>query len=438
VAFSWENETLTFLLLPDLGTFPPGIYRTAVVRLMQLRRVERRPLPPLLIATDADRGIVAWRELLEEVRRSRFEVPLTAPIFEWEELHTGLKRLEEREGAGHLPATHLMRSIHVQPLQPRRPTSSLPRIVGDPLAAPAGAASAGPALGLVALTLTPADYRLLSVVACHPFLSPDKLAIVLGWPLDTVRWRRNGLVDHGLIRLVGTDETGKDAGLQLVELTRAGLELVAAYRGLSLSGAVREVGFAGGGPNDPIGARTKLLRNLAHTLGVDELFVSLYRTARRLAEAGGDDAVLEWQNATACTRRYLRPDGYGIYRRNGRRFGFFLEFDRGTMNRRDYFKKLSAYYDYATTRHFERDYNGYPAILIVTTGNGAEERIARVAREAAVGRSVSLPLLLTCRWRIDDPTNPRGLIGRVWREPQSDFASRRCWLPHFRFPHGAT
>jgi len=124
-----------------------------------------------------------------------------------------------------------------------------------------------------------------------------------------------------------------------------------------------------------------------------------------------------------------RVSGYWTYHRNDRRFGFFLEFDRGTMNRRDYFKKLSAYYDYAVTRRFERDYYGYPTILIVTTSNAAEERIARVARAAAIGRGVSLPMLLTCRWRIDDPTSPHGLLGRIWRVPDADFDDRRCWLP---------
>jgi hypothetical protein len=356
-------------------------------------------------------------------------VPLETNVLAWEEFHTGLKRLEERAQEGHIPTECLMRPVHVQPLQLRRPTSRLPQILGEALSNPNGAAKTGPTAGIVALTLTPADYRLLNVVACHPFLSRDKLATVLGWPLDTVVRRKYRLVDHGLIRLVEPDETGADANLQLVELTRVGLELVAAYRGLSLSVAVREIGFAGGGTNDPIGARTKLLRNLAHTLGVDELFGSLYGTARRLTEAGSDDAMLEWQNATACTRRHLRPDGYGIYRRNGRRFGFFLEFDRGTMNRRDYFRKFSAYYDYATTRRFDRDYNGYPTILIVTTRNGAEERMARVAQAISIGRSVALPLFLTCRWRTDAPTNADGLLGRIWRKPTADFEDRHSWLP---------
>jgi hypothetical protein len=428
-ALSWEHEMRVYFLLPDLGTFPPRIYRTALMRLMQLRRMERWPLPPLVIATDVHRGTAAWRELLEEVRRVRVDVPLEVHVFAWEEFRTGVKRLEESAGANSIAAERFMRSVRVQPLQPRRPTSPLPRILGDALGNPAGSARAGPALRLASLMLTPADYRLLSVVACHPFMSPDNLAVVLAWPLDTVRRRRNRLVDHDLIRIVEPNEIGEDANLQLIELTRAGLELVAAYRGLSLSVAVRDIGFAGGSPNDPIGARTKLLRNLAHTLGVDELFVSLYGTAQRVTAAGGDDAMLEWQNAAACTRRYLRPDGYGVYHRSGRRFGFFLEFDRGTMNRRDYFKKLSAYYDYATSRRFERDYHGYPTILIVTTTNGAEERIARVAQSAAVGRTVSLPVHLTCRWRVNGGNNSDGLLGRIWREPGSAYSQRRLWLP---------
>lgn len=428
-ALTWEHETRAYFLLPDLGTFPPRIYRTSLVRLLQLRRIERKPLPPVVIATEAERGITVWRQLLEEIRRGRFEAPLTGHIVEWRSLHADLERLEEGRGACHVPVDHLMRTISVQELRDRPVISPLPRIVGDVLRTPVGTSRASGALELVALTLTPADYRLLSVLACHPFLSPDKLAIVLAWQLETVRRRRNRLVDRGLIRLVEPDEIGKDANLQLVELTRAGLELVAAYRGVSLSVAVREVGFAGGGPDDPIGARIKLLRNLAHSLGVDELFVSLYSTAQRDAAAGGDDAMLEWQNATACTRRYLRPDGYGVYHRNGRRFGFFLEFDRGTMNRRDYFKKLSAYYDYATSRRFEQDYHGYPTILIVTTSNGAEDRIARVARAAAIGRNVALPLLVTCQWRVRDPSNCDGLLGRIWREPGGALDDRRLWLP---------
>ncbi|MGI8826804.1 MAG: replication-relaxation family protein [Chloroflexota bacterium] len=170
------------------------------------------------------------------------------------------------------------------------------------------------------------------------------------------------------------------------------------------------------------------MRTFTHTRGADEVFVRLYRQARARVAAGHDEEMVEWQNAAACSRRHLRPDGYGVYRRGTRYDGFFLEYDRGTMNARDYFKKFGAYYRYGVTRCFERDYNSYPAILVVTSDNASEERIARVARAAAVGQAGKLSLLLTCQWRIDDATNSDSLLGCIWRKPDSDFDDRRFCL----------
>ena len=115
-----------------------------------------------------------------------------------------------------------------------------------------------------------------------------------------------------------------------------------------------------------------------------------------------------------------------MIRRHGEIFGFFLEFDRGTMSARGYLAKWSGYYHYHESRTFERDYDGFPTILVVTTDNASEERIARSARAASVGRSASLPLLLTSEWRIEnDPSNPVGLLGSIWRTP--DDPARRRW-----------
>lgn len=215
---------------------------------------------------------------------------------------------------------------------------------------------------------------------------------------------------------------------ELAELTAAGLALVAAQQGLSLTAAVRFNGLAGAGPGEGIGSRRKLLgQNLPHTLGTDAIFVGLVRTAREFVRAGSDDALVEWRNAAACGRWRLRPDAYGAYRQRGRPYGFFLEYDRGTMSTRDYLEKFAAYYAYRDGRLFERDYDGFPTILVVTTSNAAEKRIAEAARAAAVGRRPKLPLLLTCEWHIDDKRNSDGLLGSIWREPEGDFPDRRSW-----------
>ena len=45
-------------------------------------------------------------------------------------------------------------------------------------------------------------------------------------------------------------------------------------------------------------------------------------------------------------RGWFRPDGYGCYRRSESRFGFFLEYDRGTERPNHYAAKIATYYRY--------------------------------------------------------------------------------------------
>jgi hypothetical protein len=98
------------------------------------------------------------------------------------------------------------------------------------------------------------------------------------------------------------------------------------------------------------------------------------------------------------------------------------------MSFRDYGSKWSGYYNYLESRAYERDYDGFPTIMVVTTDKTAEDRIARSALAASVGRYTTLPILLTCGWRINrDPSNPDGLLGRIWRDPYADTPERRGW-----------
>jgi hypothetical protein len=281
--------------------------------------------------------------------------------------------------------------------------------------------------GRLALKVSPVERVLLDLVGRHPFLTADCLAAVLGWEVRRVRERRARLILLGLVRLLESHERHWSLPSDLTELTETGLEFVAAQQGLSLPRAVRFSGLAGGGTEHPMGIRRLLVRDLAHTLGADALFVSLYRKyGARPAESA--DAILEWRSASACSRRRVRPDGYAMVRHRGELHGFFLEYERGTMSARDYAEKWSVYYDYRESRAYELDYNGFPTILVVTADNRSEERIARSARAASVGRPGSLPILLTCEWRINgDPSNPYGLFGPIWRAPSDRFEDRRFW-----------
>jgi len=428
-ALAWGSETGAYLLLPDLATLPLPHYRRALGDLFALRDLAQDDLPTLLVVTSDGGRAAAWLALLEEVRRRRAEAPLTACISTWDGLRAGLEVLV-REATSSPPAA-LVQRVRLRPARPRRrPMYALPRLVGeDPCATTLPHAT--DSLGRVALDLSAADRALLDTAGRHPFLTPDRLATVLGCSRDAVRRRLGRLMDRGLLRLLAPSELRKaPAGLELVELTAPGLALVAAQQGLPLGAAIRVNGLAGGGPERPLGARRKLTMQLAHTLGADDIFVRLVATAHALAAAGGDDALVEWRGAAGCCRRHVRPDGYGIYRRAGRLYGFFLEYDRGTMSARDYRQKFAAYYAYWASGRFERDYDGFPAILVVAVNDAAEQRIAAVLCAAAVGRPARLPVLLTSEWRINgNPTKTYGLLGPVWREPDAAFHCRREWVP---------
>lgn len=426
-ALAWESAAGTYLLLPDLGGTPLRLYRAALDHLLVLRGFQGDDFPALVVATSERGRAAAWEELIEEVRRVRREAPLAVCVTTWDELGTGPEALAGLASLRPLPGDRLIQPLRARALGTRRPGGLLPELVGDGLAT-FSTTSAVDTLALVALELGPADRALLDLVGRHPFLPLGRLAELHGRESRWAREWRNRLVARGLMRLLEASEIGAEAAVsEPVELTADGLALVAAGHGLSLGRAVHHLGLAGGGPGRPVGARRRLLASLAHTLGADAIFVRLARTARRLAALGSDDALVEWRNAAACSRGHLRPDGYGLYRHAGKLYGFFLEYDRGTMSARDYLAKFAAYHEYLASGRFDRDYRGFPTILVVTSDRSAEERIARAVRSAAVGRGQALPLLLTCEWLLADPRNPHGLLGPVWREPDRSFRDRRCW-----------
>ncbi|MCC6178482.1 MAG: replication-relaxation family protein [Chloroflexi bacterium] len=420
VVLSWDVRAAAFLLLPDLATAPLGIHRRMLSRLLTLRKSYTEPLPTLVIAT-TDAHQRGWRRLLDAVALSEREAPLVAHVATWSELHNDPAEVGRALPSPDSIEVYAVRRLRVTPLVPRLPGSRIPRPIGPDFG------SRLPSISRL-LAVKGLDRELLDVIGRHPFLSSDSLATMLGWKGGRLRERLKRMIQLGFVRHVEPGETRARTDAELIELTVDGVELVAAQQGLSVAQAVRYNGLVGGGPQREIGARHVLLRNLEHTMGADAIFVDLYRRLGAATATSGGDAVVEWRNAAACSRRRARPDGYGMIRRHSQTFGFFLEFDRGTMSARGYRSKWSGYYHYHESRAFERDYDGFPTILLVTTDNASEERIARSARAASIGRATPLPLLLTCEWRGKlDPSNPDGLVGPIWREPDGAFHERRRW-----------
>ena len=195
--------------------------------------------------------------------------------------------------------------------------------------------------------------------------------------------------------------------------------MLAGSLGLSLATAVRYHGLTGGGPQTPVGPRHVLLAHLAHTLGADGVFATFARAVR----LRGDGSLLEWRNAAACARGRSRPDGYGLLQLGRREHGFFLEFDRGTVHSAALRAKFAAYHRYESGIWASRDYESFPAILVVTTGPGSEQRIVDAARAAGAGRGNRLVVLVTTVGWIEN--NSRGPFGSIWLDPERGI--RRSW-----------
>ena len=195
--------------------------------------------------------------------------------------------------------------------------------------------------------------------------------------------------------------------------------MLAGSLGLSLATAVRYHGLAGGGPQTPVGPRHVLLAHMAHTLGADGVFATFARAARLRS----DGSLLEWRNAAACARGRSRPDGYGLLQLGRREHGFFLEFDRGTVHSAALRAKFAAYHRYESGIWASRDYESFPAILVVTTGPGSEQRIVDAARAAGAGRGNRLVVLVTIVGWIEN--NWRGPFGSIWLDPERGI--RRSW-----------
>lgn len=155
---------------------------------------------------------------------------------------------------------------------------------------------------------------------------------------------------------------------------------------------------------------TTLFNSLDHTRASRQFFVDLATKARK-----NDAEDLEvWLDEAAASRRYLwhgevrllRPDGYGVYRKDGRRLAFFLEWDSGNSGIKRHRRKLRTYHEcYATLEN-----RCSPAILAVTV----RDRVRQLNRASVeLGRhrfGQLLPLLIAVRTELE----AEGALGCRW------------------------
>lgn len=287
-------------------------------------------------------------------------------------------------------------------------------------------------LALLALRLDARHDALLALLAAHPLLSVEELAAIVGITSASANVYLRHLYQLGLvapatsITVRGAPPVPPDTRWLRgrYALATVGTHLLTARSGRNIKGALPADGQGLPWRNGPAAAYDRemaaLMRVLAHTAGVYQFVASLYRSASVARAGGRAHRVAWWETGPACARQYrevdgwhaLRPDAAGEYVAGTRRLRFWLEWDRGTMRRRDLEAKFAAYAHYVRSREWRADGNTpLPHLLVVTSDYGQETRLLAALAAAFAGG----PCALTIRVALLDQLMAHGPLAAIWR-----------------------
>lgn len=167
--------------------------------------------------------------------------------------------------------------------------------------------------------------------------------------------------------------------------------------------------------------RLSLSPRLQHLLGVNQVFCALIAHARRHR---GTELVRWWpeHRATRAAGDLVRPDGHGLWRDNGRRVPFWLEYDTGTEPLSSKVAdKLAGYARLASTDL------AYP-VLFWLPGPTREANLHTVLARTPAARRVTIATASTDHAADSGPAGPVWrTVGGTGRVRLADIATRPTW-----------
>ena len=175
-----------------------------------------------------------------------------------------------------------------------------------------------------------------------------------------------------------------------------------------------------GGPFDWTGVAGRrsrqLLRNIEHTAAVHAFLAHMTRQA---AHVGWEVAQLDPPKRASRHfrhqggRRSVNPDAFGVLRRAGTAWPFFLEWERRAVRPTTMSERLAPYLRYYSSHRPTDDHGARPAVLVVFDDDIAHTHFLRVAQEETDRTRVDIPLWVSHRAAIEE----LGPLGRAWRSP---------------------
>jgi hypothetical protein len=269
---------------------------------------------------------------------------------------------------------------------------------------------------VTSLTPSPRQRELLTRLSQTPYLTGDELAAVLprildGEPLASAsveRLLRELARQHLAERELVTQD---HLAVWRWHLTEKGLRQVAAMHDLSLLHLKRLA----------TQNRFMMQRQGKHQAGVYSVIAAFHRAAQATR---GAITVVWWDCGRGAERSYhyhgmlrnLRPDAELelVLRREGegvsQHLCLWIEYDTGTMNRRDLERKMTSYRDYWNSREWAVEgLAALPRLLFIVPEHGQEERVRRACFDILSG--VRLRVLVTTAAHLEAATP----YGRIWR-----------------------
>jgi hypothetical protein len=260
---------------------------------------------------------------------------------------------------------------------------------------------------LLPLVLASRHWEIVYLCFAHPLLSTEDLSAHLPIERKGLRALLRTLDQQGVLR-----QTETEVGWRW-HLSERGLRLLAWQAGCHLARLVHHPIVAG----EPVLQRSVkgLLHQARHTAGVYGFFA---RLAQDLAQVPG--ARLRWWETGALCERYFvwreqvyrfKPDAFAGVFIGGQTRRFWLEWDRGTMGRKDLETKCATYAAFLTSREWASASAVPPVLICVFPDYAQEFRFTKAAR-ALLAHVPSLRIFSTTVL----PFARQGALAAIWRQ----------------------
>ena len=269
--------------------------------------------------------------------------------------------------------------------------------------------------------LGPAQKRALGLVADWPWIAPAHLGGLLGVSARRVAQLVQPLEGAGLVRRIAGRLALADRGLaSLARRDRSAVHL-----------ARKRWSAQPLDPDAPLNWRNvsgrrsrQLLRTVEHTEAVHGFLAALAGQARE-----GDCEIAQLDPPHRASRyfrdrgavRSVHPDAFGVLRLDGRRWPFFLEWERRAVRPSTMAGRLAPYLRYYASQRPADDHGSRPAVLVVFDSDLAAHHFLRVARMEMKRARVEIPLWVSHRALL----KREGPLGEAWSRPGRELTPGR-------------